>query len=83
MAPVNASWVAVRRLMHRHVPQCGERDAAREDRDDYPHMADYHNGEYHLGRQPNGVVGEDADVQAENRDLDKEQGEGVDDVGRK
>ncbi len=46
-------------------------------------MGDDHNGEDHLGRQTNGVVGQDPDVQAENRDLDEEQGEDVDDVGGK
>ena len=83
MAPVNASRVAVRRRMRRQVPQCGERDTTRENRDDYPYMGDDHNGEDHLGRQTNGVVGQDPDVQAENRDLDEEQGEDVDDVGGK
>ena len=44
-------------------------------------MANHHNYEEYLGCETDKVVGQDADVQAKNRDFDEEQRKGIDDRG--
>ena len=61
------------------VPVGVERDARREERREDARVADEDDAEERLGGQPEVVVGQDADVQAEDGELGARHGEDVED----
>ena len=79
VAPENIHGVAVRCGSLAEVPKCVDGHADGAERQDNPEVRDDHDAQDDLGGQPDVVVGQDADVQAQNREFGEGEAEGVDD----
>jgi len=80
VGPVYAHWVAIGVCAGRsEVPECRQRDACGEEADDDVDVANDYNAQHDFRGQTNAVVGQDADVEAENRELGEAKGQDVED----
>lgn len=80
VAPIDAEGMAIGGGFLREVPEGVEWNADGEEGGEDPGVRDQDDAQQYLGCQADVAVVDGAEVEAEDRDLDKDQGEDVDDV---
>ena len=83
VAPVDVVRMAVCRWAFRKIPECVQGDANRQDRYDDPKVRNHYDHQQYPSSHTDVVVVKRAEVQTEDRNLDEDQAEGVDDVDAK
>jgi len=80
VTPVHGELVTIRAFALGDIPKGVEGDADGEEGDDDPDVGDGDDGEQDLGGEGDVVVAESAEVETEDRDLDRGEADGVTDV---